>query len=126
MRRRVTDDLEAFGVFLRDDRELRIVVDDVGSVDDLAVDLAGGRRLGEAGTDGRRDVLDGDRRVVLAYRAVGKCDGNHDVLAMQGGLKSAAMPWRAEAGPKKTKRCGGGRTFRSIESRHGRADAFLR
>ena len=48
--------LEAFGILVGDDRERGVAVDHVRRVDELAVDLAGERGLGEAGADRRGDV----------------------------------------------------------------------
>ncbi len=105
----MADDVEALRVLVRDDGELRIAIDDVRRVDDLAVDLAGERRLGETGADGCGDVLDGDGAVVLADCAVGKGDGNHVVCnaPKQKSAVEAAL-------------------FVDRFSNHGRADALLR
>ena len=59
------------------------MVDDVRGVDELAVDLAGERGLGEAGADRRGDLGDGDRRVEMLDGAVGQSDVGH------GGLQKA-------------------------------------
>src|SRR4051812_18654913 len=83
MGRRMTNDLEAFGVALSDDREARVAVDAVGSVDDLAVDLAGERGFGETGPDGRRDLGDGNRTLERFDGAVGKTNGGHGCFSGQ-------------------------------------------
>ena len=46
-------------------------------VDQLAVDLAGQRGLGQTGADRRGDVLHGDGIFELALAAVGKSDVDH-------------------------------------------------
>ena len=91
VRRRVADDLEALGVLVGDDRDAGVAVDHVRRVDDLAVDLAGQRGLGEAGADGRGDVADGDGAVELTDGAVGKLDGNHGADS-QNEKSADAMP----------------------------------
>ena len=60
--------------------ELRVVVDHMGQVDELAVDLAAKRGLGQAGADAGGDIADRQRRRVLTARAVGELNGNHGVL----------------------------------------------
>ena len=77
VRRRVPDDVEAFRVLVGDDGERGIVVDHERRVDDLAVDLAGERGLGQAGTDGCGDGGDGHRAFELTDGAVGKSDCGH-------------------------------------------------
>ncbi len=77
MRGGVADDVEAFGVALGEDGNGRVAVDDVRSVDDLAVDLAGERRLRESGTDRRGDVGNGERSIVVSDGAVGELDVGH-------------------------------------------------
>ena len=73
VRRGMADDVEALGVAVGDDGERRRRRSmHVRGVDDLAVDLAGERGLGEAGADGRGDFGDGDGCVELADGAVGQ------------------------------------------------------
>ena len=85
------DDLETFGVLVRDDRDAGVAADHVRGVDDLAVDLAGQRGLREAGTDGRGDVPDGNGTFELTDGAVGKLDGNHGADS-QNEKSADAMP----------------------------------
>ena len=66
----VADDLQPFGVPVRDDGEPHVTVDDVRRVDQLAVDLAGERGLGQPGTDVRRYLLDRDGFGISALTAV--------------------------------------------------------
>ena len=56
VRGRMADDVEAFGVLVGDDRDVGVAIDHVRRVDELAVDLAGERGLGETRADGRGDV----------------------------------------------------------------------
>ena len=67
----MADDVEPFGILVGDDRDVGIAIDAIRRIDDLAVDLAGERGLGEAGADGRRDLGDGDGRVEVSDGAVG-------------------------------------------------------
>jgi len=78
VRRRVADQLQALGILVGDDRELRIALDAVRRVDQLAVDLAAQRGLGEPGADRGRDLGDRDRLVELPDRTVRQRDGNHE------------------------------------------------
>ena len=78
MRRRVADDVERVGAFLGDDFELRVVIDRETGVDELAVDLAGERGLGEARADRGGDVLHRGRVLELFLAAVGERDVDHD------------------------------------------------
>ena len=70
VRARMPDDLEAVGILVRDDRDLGIGVDTMSGVDELAVDAAGERRLGEAGPDGRGDLGHRDGMIKRTDRAV--------------------------------------------------------
>ena len=56
VRGRVAQDFEAVGVLVGDDREVGVAVDRERRVDELAVDLAGQRGLGEAGADRGGDL----------------------------------------------------------------------
>mmetsp|Transcript_37514 Transcript_37514/g.87440 ORF Transcript_37514/g.87440 Transcript_37514/m.87440 type:complete len:538 (+) Transcript_37514:6674-8287(+) len=78
--RRVADHVQAVGILVGDDGKLSVVVDHVAQVDQLAVDLATERGLGQAGADAGGDIADRQRRRVLTARAVGELDGNHGVL----------------------------------------------
>ena len=53
--------VEAVGILVGDDREIGVVVDQERRVDQLAVDLAGERGLGEAGADAGGDLRHRDR-----------------------------------------------------------------
>ena len=80
VRRRVADDVEAVGVLVGDDRELRRR----GRCDGwcrrpavLPSDPAGERGLGQAGADRGGDLGDRHRAGELAARAVGQLDRDH-------------------------------------------------
>ena len=73
----MADDLQPFGIPVRDDGEPRVTVDDIGRVDQLAVDLAGERGLGQPGTDVRRDLLDRDGFGISALTAVRQSNDWH-------------------------------------------------
>ncbi len=105
MRRRMADDVEAFGVLVGDNRHRGIAIDDLGGVDELAVDLRRERGLGETGTDRRRDVAGRNRMVVAAYRSVGQCNGRHFQTP-------------------ETKKCGRGRTFSSTTDARTRCGGY--
>ena len=62
----VADDLEPVGILVGDDRELRIVIDDVGGIDQLAVDAAGERGLAQARANAARHLVHRDRVVEAA------------------------------------------------------------
>ena len=55
VRRRVANQLQPVGVLGRDDGEFGVLRDRVARVDQLAIDLAAERRLGQAGANGLRD-----------------------------------------------------------------------
>src|SRR5471032_2066254 len=61
--RRVTDDVETIGILVGHDGEVGIFFDQKGGVDQLAVDLAGQGRLGQAGADAGGHLRHGDRAV---------------------------------------------------------------
>ncbi len=71
VRRRVAQDLEAVRVLVGDDGEVGVAVDDKRSVDELAVDPAGERGLGEARSDRGCDLGHGHGRVEMLDGAVG-------------------------------------------------------
>ena len=73
------------GPACRGDRDFRIAIDAKRGVDELAVDLAAERGLGEACADGRGDLADRDGLVVLTDRAVGKRDVGHLCHSRAGG-----------------------------------------
>ena len=56
VRSRVADHIQTFGIPVGDDREIGIALDQMGRVDQLAVDLAGQRRAGQSRTDVGRHV----------------------------------------------------------------------
>ena len=67
----VADEVERLGVLRGDDGERRVGVDHMAGINQLAVDLAGERRLGEAGADAGGDLGDGHRRIELSDRTIG-------------------------------------------------------
>ena len=68
----MADDVERLRILVGDDRELRVVVDDERRVDELAVDPAGERGLGQARADTRRDFGHGHGRIEVLLAAVGQ------------------------------------------------------
>ena len=77
MRRRVADDVESFRIALGHDRDGGILIDQMRSIDELAVDLAGERRLGEAGSDRRGEFGNGEGRVEVLDGAIGQSNVGH-------------------------------------------------
>ena len=77
VRGRVAQDLEAVGILAGDDGDLRVAVDQVGGVDELAVDAAGERGLREARTDARSEFRHGERLLETALAAVWQGDDRH-------------------------------------------------
>ena len=67
----MAQDIERLRTLLGDDREIRVVLDLVARIDETAVDLAGQRGLGKAGTDRSGDIGNRDGRVELTLAAVG-------------------------------------------------------
>ncbi len=101
----MADDVEAFGV-------LSVTIATVASrsmhmrrVDDLAVDLAGERGLGEAGADRRGDFGNGDRRVEMLDGAVGQSDVGHGFVRTNSGDGEWCLIRM------KSKKCGGAALF---------------
>jgi len=99
----VAQDVERLRRLVGDDGEFGVVVDAEAGVDELAVDLARERGLGQAGADGGGDVGDGDGMVELAARAVGEGDGDHaggpeTKKSAQGALSAGAAWGRINGG----------------------------
>ena len=96
MRGGVADDLEPVGILVGDDRDVGVGLDAMSGVDELAVDAAGERRLGETGPDRRRDLGHGDRMIKRTDRAVGQLDVRHKglrcfLLRTPQGIKNSAL-----------------------------------
>jgi hypothetical protein len=88
VRRAVADDLQAVGVLLGDDGQLRIGLDAVAQVDEAAIDLAGECRLGQARADAGGHLGHRERAGVLAAGAVGKRDLDHGSVLCKGMKKA--------------------------------------
>jgi hypothetical protein len=80
VRGRVTDDLEAVLVLGRDDGDLRVALDQVGGVDELAVDATCQRGLGKARAYAGRELRHGERLLEAALAAVWKGDDDRHRL----------------------------------------------
>ena len=78
MRRGVADDLKAVGILVGDDRELGVVLDEMGGVDKTPLDLAGKRGTGQAGADGGGNLGNRHWLFEAANRTVGQGDVGHD------------------------------------------------
>lgn len=77
MRRRVTEDLDTFGVAVGDNRDLGVSRDLVSGVDQPAIHLSGERRTGETGADVGCDSRDGDGMGIGPLAAVRQRDDRH-------------------------------------------------
>ena len=60
---RVANDLQPLFILWRDDLQRGVAADDVTGVDQLAIDLARYRGLGQAGTNGCGDLGYGNRMI---------------------------------------------------------------
>ncbi len=67
----MTQHFQAFGILVGDDGQARVAIDRERRVDELAVDLARERGLGQARPNRGGDLGHGDRRVEVLDRAVG-------------------------------------------------------
>ena len=74
---RVADDVQAFRILVRDDGQVGVFLDQERRVDDLAVDLAGQRGLGQARGDAGRHLGDRHRTFELTARAVREANIQH-------------------------------------------------
>ncbi len=83
VRRGVTDDFEPVRVLAGDDRNLRIPVEDVRGIHELAVDTAGERGLGEPRTDARSEACHGHGLFETALAAVRQGDDRHRLWSRQ-------------------------------------------
>ena len=72
--------LQAIIVFGGDDRHMRVLLDQIGRVDDLIIDLAGQCGFCQTGADGFSDLIDRDRVVEVFLVAVGQSDYGHIIL----------------------------------------------
>ncbi len=80
----VANDLEPLLVLWRDDLQAGITLDQVASIDQLAVDLAGHGGLGQTGTNGCSDVCDRHGVIERALTTVGKSNGGHGASSPSG------------------------------------------
>ena len=76
---RVADHLQTVGILGGDDGQRRILLDHKAGVHDLAVDLAGKCRLGQAGADRSSDFSDRNRARIFALGAIGERDVDHEI-----------------------------------------------
>ena len=79
----VTDHLQAVLVPAGDDGQLGVVGDQMGSIHQRAIDLAGEGCLGEAGADVLGDLGNGNGRVKLALTAIGESNNGHCAFLFQ-------------------------------------------
>jgi len=73
----MADDLEPIRILVRDDRKIHVIVDDVGGIDELAVDAPGERRLAQSRANAARDLVHRHRVIESALAAIGQCDYGH-------------------------------------------------
>src|SRR5690606_27986124 len=97
VRRGMANDVEPLRVLFGDDGNPAVVLEPVGEVDHLAVDLAGESRLGETRADRSRDFSDGDRVIERLLGSVRKGDDWHGWLRrtrlLGGVVPRASLPW---------------------------------
>ena len=86
MRTGVADDFQAFLIFWRNDLQGRVTVDQVTGINQLAVDLAGHRSLGQTRTNGLRHLEYGYRVFERTLTAVGKSNDGHGASSPSGDL----------------------------------------
>ncbi len=77
VRRGVADDLEPLRVLVGHDGEMRVLGNDVGGVDQLAVHARGERRLAQSRANAARDLIHRHRVVEAALTAIGQGDNGH-------------------------------------------------
>ena len=98
VRRRMADDFQAVRILGGDDGDRAVLVDGVAGIDDLAVDLAGQRGLGQAGADRGGHFGHGDRAGIFAFGTVGKRDLDHlDVMKNKKARPVAALLLESES-----------------------------
>ena len=85
--RRMADHFQAIGILVRDNRQFRVLLDQIGSIDQLAVNLARQGSLGQAGTNIGRNLGHGDRAVKLTGGTIGKSDCKHIDLHIGAGAR---------------------------------------
>jgi hypothetical protein len=78
MRGVVAQQLQRVGMGAGDDLDLGVVVDDVGEILDLTVDLDGERGLGEPRADGGGDLRARNRAVEAAHIPIRQRDRDHE------------------------------------------------
>ncbi|MNF59181.1 hypothetical protein D3C84_407620 [compost metagenome] len=86
MRTGVANDLQPLLVFRRNDLQGRVAVDQIAGIDQLTVDLAGHRRLGQAGANGLGHLEHGYRMIERTLTAVGKSNDGHGASSPSGDL----------------------------------------
>ena len=86
----MADDLERRRIFLGDDGEFRVVVDDERRVDELVVDAAGDRRLGQTRANTRGDIGHAHGLFEILLAAVRQRNGRHRDF----GIRSSS--WKAQ------------------------------
>jgi hypothetical protein len=75
----VANNFQAFFVFWRNDLQRRIALDEIGGINQTAIDLAGNGGLGQTGTDGSGNIRYGNGMIELADRPVREGNGWHDI-----------------------------------------------
>ena len=87
--RRMADDLETVGILVGDDGQISVAVDQIGGIDQFAVDLARQRRAGEAGADAGGHLGHGHRLLVGTDGTIRQFDIRHGWTLKNGRKKSA-------------------------------------
>jgi hypothetical protein len=74
---RVSNDLNAVGILVGDDRKLCILLDQMGGIDHLAIHLAGQGGSGKTGAYAHCDIGDCDGLFETALRTIRQSDDWH-------------------------------------------------
>jgi hypothetical protein len=85
----VSNDLDAGGILVGNDGQFDVTIDDERGIDQLAIDAAGKRSLGQASTDVGGHLGNSDVLVETAFRAVGQTNDWHGGIPEK---ESAAGP----------------------------------
>src|SRR5271163_191256 len=94
----MADDLKTLRVPIGHDTDRGVMIDDPRGVDQGAVDLAGQRRLGEAGANAGRNLRYGNGVIEVPSAAIGKCDYGHGTILTNAPASGRQRGWCALVG----------------------------
>ena len=92
MRRAVADQLQAIRILGGDDGQGAVLADEKAGIDQLAIDFAAQRCLGQAGADRGGHISHRQRMGKLALRTVGKRNLDHDKWRRKKDARNKAPP----------------------------------